>query len=53
MKWSRPYIGDTRIIRRFALFPIKTNDEIYWLTWVTICQSWNYVKGKWENDYAI
>lgn len=37
-KKKKPEIGDTRIIRRFAWFPVLLEREIRWLEQVTIEQ---------------
>lgn len=53
MKWKVPKHkdGDTRIIKRFALFPICTLTEIAWLQWVLIEQEWsdNWADDGWHN----
>ena len=50
-KIDNPSDGDTRIIRRFALFPICTKNEMRWLEWVYIEQRWsdNYADDGWHN----
>ena len=53
MKWKAkptPKNGDTKIVKKFALFPIRIKDEVRWLE---ICKIemvyWYYYK---ENFYA-
>jgi hypothetical protein len=42
MKYQEPAIGETRIIRRFALFPISTRSGMgAWLEWVNIKQRYS------------
>jgi hypothetical protein len=40
MKIRLPFSQDTRIITRFALFPIRIQNEIRWLEKVTIKQEY-------------
>lgn len=49
MRWRKPNDGDTKIKRKFALFPICLNREVRWLEWVTI----EYVYHEWENDWYM
>ena len=36
MRWNEPETGDTKIKKRFALFPITIDGETRWLEWVVI-----------------
>ena len=36
MRWYEHETGETKIKRKFALFPIKIGKETRWLEWVTI-----------------
>lgn len=38
MRWRKRRTGDERIIKKFAIFPIKVNGQVRWLEWVTIKQ---------------
>ena len=51
MRIYLPTTGETRIVRKFALFPIAINAEIRWLEMVTIYQSYNTRHKGWNNDY--
>ena len=52
MRWTKPKNGDTKIKKKFAILPIKINDEIRWLEWVTV--KYQYYTCKWiSNDYAV
>ena len=51
MRFYAPVTGDKRVIRKFALFPIKINGVIYWLEWVSIHQSYNTKHSGWNNDW--
>lgn len=56
MKWHRPQDGDERTLRRFALLPVWDDDDIYWLEWVTIYQSYDnlfHKPGKWVTHQVI
>lgn len=50
MKIYYPKEGDTRIIKKFALFPISTsyNDETIWFEFVYVKQRYSYING-WRN----
>lgn len=40
MRWHAPSEGDKRIVRRFLLFPFRSEaSEMVWLEWVTIEQA--------------
>ena len=47
--------GDVRIVKRFALFPKSTVDEIRWLEWCYIFQEYstNYADDGWHNKYFV
>ena len=51
MKWKHPKDGQKRIIKKFALFPIRLNGETRWLETVYILQK--YLDGNscgyWDN----
>ena len=60
MRWKteierKPYHGQQRIVTRFALFPVKTEDgEVRWLERVNIMQTYLInPSGHWVNDYFI
>lgn len=44
-KKHRPTIGDERVKIKFAWFPIKIDDEIRWLEYVTIRQRYVGIWG--------
>lgn len=50
MRWHtkpRPRNGDTRVIRRFAWWPVKMSDtQVVWLEWYIVEQY--FLKGDWE-----
>jgi len=64
MKWRRPKTGHTRVVKKFAFFPItalclerngKSRTwfrETRWLCFCKIKQRYNLF-GKWVNDYFI
>lgn len=48
MRWGepkRPEVGDTRIRRRFALFPIYIREgrKNVWLEWVTVLEEYEMI----------
>jgi hypothetical protein len=48
MKWPRtpPTIGATRRVRRFALFPVQTDDNyVVWLEMYTVYQEFQQTKN--------
>ena len=55
MKWETPKAGDTRILRKFTIFPITVDlkgsneRETRWLCFVKIRQS--YTGIEWYNDW--
>lgn len=53
MKWTwKPPYGTTRVVYRFALFPIRCNSgSAAWLEFVYICQIYTSRFTKWENMY--
>ena len=55
IKQKKPYEGNFRYVRRFALFPIRAGQEVKWLEVCYIRQrrwiSWG-AEG-WENDKFI
>lgn len=36
MRWIKTRYGDEKIKRKFAILPIKVDDEVRWLEWVTV-----------------
>ena len=51
MRWKEPCSGDTKIKRKFALFPIKINKDIRWLEWVNI--KYRYYEGNIFKDPIV
>lgn len=49
MRWIGNLVGDERVIRKFAFFPIEANGEWRWFEFVYIHQTWN--GGWWHNDW--
>lgn len=60
MRWNKPVyqsprVGDTRIVKRFLLFPKTLNEETRWLEWAEIMQgfscfySWDEHTFYWED----
>lgn len=53
MRWKieierKPYHGQQRVVTRFALFPVKTEDgEVRWLERVNIIQTY-LIKSEWS-----
>ena len=47
MKIKLPKHGESRVIKRFLLFPIKINGYMYWLQFVKIYQVYDVTKNKW------
>jgi hypothetical protein len=53
MKWKAQQSGDRRIIRRFAWFPVRSNDGyVYWLESYYACQTYcrDYNGSWWMTD---
>jgi|GEM_PF-3472170 len=54
MRWKKPNIprdGDTRVVKRFALFPIEAAGEVRWLEFVTVQQSYyEWLRRPWVNE---
>ena len=48
MKWYKPTHGSTKICSRFALFPIRIDDEVRWLEKVTVKYSYDGIADKWR-----
>jgi len=42
MRWKHPEQYDTRVIKTFAIFPIRLGDETRWLEWVYINQVYKF-----------
>lgn len=60
MRWNvevenKPYHGQQRVITKFALLPVRTEDgEIRWLERVAIMQTYLINPfGHWVNDYFV
>ena len=53
MKFVLPYHGETRIVKRFPLFPIEINLNIYWLQLIKIQQRYDVTKNRWINEFII
>lgn len=60
MRWKteieqKPYHGQQRVVTRFALFPVKTEDgEVRWLERVNIMQTYLIdPSGHWVDDYFV
>ena len=52
MEWQKPYVGETRVIKRFALFPVTINYCVKWLEWVKIHQTY-HGDHAWKNDWFV
>lgn len=48
MKWYKPTHGSTKTRSRFALFPIRIENEVRWLEKVTVKYSYDGIVGKWR-----
>jgi hypothetical protein len=53
MKFHKPITGDTRNILKFAWYPIRIGNVVYWLEWITIHQSYNTKRSGWNNDWRV
>ena len=62
MRWIKKYfgVGDTRVVKRFAWFPVTIGAETRWLETVYICQRYgwsNYrlieYQYQWVNQYFV
>ncbi len=42
IKLNQPIFGDTRIIKRFLLFPFRFKNKIYWLQTLIRKQKYSY-----------
>lgn len=49
MRWYGKRTGDTRVVKRFPLFPVKANGEWRWLETCYIHQTWH--GDRWNNDW--
>jgi len=47
MRWRDPNYGDSRVVKRFSIVPIKAGGECCWLEFVSIQQRWC---ERWENE---
>lgn len=50
MRWNKPEDGEVKIKRKFAMLPIRIDDEIRWLEWVTV--KYVYYNGTLCRDYT-
>jgi hypothetical protein len=51
MRWTKPKNREEKIKRKFAILPIRIDDETRWLEWVTI--KYVYYDNKLcRNDYG-
>jgi hypothetical protein len=51
MRWiksRRPFLNDTRVIRRFLIFPRTINYQTRWLEFVRIRQYYGYATNSWR-----
>lgn len=53
IRFTLPITGNTRVIRRFAWFPIKVRNVIYWLEPLKIHQTYHGAYERWHNDWVI
>ena len=55
MRWKIPNNGDKRIVKRFALFPIRIDNECRWLEFVYIQQFYDdfYNPYPWRNECFV
>lgn len=59
MRWYKHYPenGDTRIIKRFTLFPFELNGEVRWLESINIKQMFRPTfagcKGWWQDECFV
>ena len=49
MRWSQPHHGKVRVVRKFALFPIRIYNERRWLESCYIKQEYNLWGNCWLN----
>lgn len=58
-KKPSPHLGDRKIVRKFALFPIETDDCYYWMEFVDVeyvfrsCQYRENGRLTWENKWIL
>lgn len=50
MRWSSPHHNQTRVVKRFALFPIRIHNDHIWLEMCYIRQRYSFWSGVWENE---
>lgn len=48
MRWKKKY---SRIVKKFALFPVKIDDEYRWLETVYVEQGWHHWYGWRDNKF--
>lgn len=53
MKWRMPFDGQTRIVKRFALFPIRLQGECRWLEMCYIEQKYIYYEDMWFDSRFV
>ena len=49
MRWHQPHHGKVRVVKRFALFPMRVYGEYRWLETCYIKQEYNFWQECWEN----
>ena len=53
MRFTTNYHGQVRYIKRFALFPIKVDNEIRWLETCYLRQTWHESYCAWLNNEFV
>lgn len=60
MRWVKKYfgVGSTRVVKRFAWFPVTIGAETRWLETVYICQKYEWDRDRlkeyrWVNQYFV
>ncbi len=53
MRWYRHHHGKTRVVKRFALFPIEIAGECRWLEICYIKQKYNFWLEMWFNEEFV
>jgi hypothetical protein len=54
MIFQRPKLGDTRLKKGFAFFPVTADNTTVWLQKYIVCQSYVRLESgwyDWHNDY--
>ena len=47
MKFRLPRHGDSRVVKRFLIFPIKLNGYMYWMQFVKLYQVYDVTINRW------